>query len=663
MDRATLLRILQQTFSGEAARRYVAEITRYHRIQASPGYRAAATWLVATLQAQGIRADIESFPATETARFWSQPSFQEWECRHATLDWLREGGEERLCDFRAAPLSVIQRSTAVAGEFSVVDVGEGRPEDYEGRDVAGKLVLSRAPVRATYHRAVRRGGAAGILYDHIEPTAPGRNRVDLADARPYSSFWWAAGEPKSWGFVLTPRQGDALRAELAAGRPVRLRAIVDAAFYDGTLEVVYAVLPGQTHDAGAQGVLAIAHLCHPQGFANDNASGAACLMETAIALAHLLATDRLPPPRRDIHFLWVPEITGTYAWLAAHEDCIPNLIAGINLDMVGERQETTGSVLVLERPPEALASFAADLLEWLRDELITGPAGHGIRYPLLRYTTTPFGGGSDHIITSDPTVGIPTPMLIQWPDRFYHTTADTLEQVDPQSLARAGVLAGSYLYWLATAGPDEAVPLGWEMVARYEQRLVGEMQAAMARLMAPKPVAYATARQQLAARLAFRRERALAALASLTRLGARPDMVTTWQNDIRTITEHIAERCWRRLEELSAPAADPDPAATDETAFLVPRRLYRGPLTFMGMTAPATAPTADQTAWERLFAENPDWHNLRLLAEYWADGTHTLLDIARRIELETDRDPGPAVATYFRLLERAGLVELRSLSA
>jgi len=665
MDRASLVRILQQTFSGEAARRYVAEISRCHRIQASPGYRAAATWLAATLHAQGIQVDIESFPATETASFWCQPSFQEWECRHATLDWLREEGEERLCDFRASPLAVIQRSTSVAGEFTVVDVGEGRPEDYAGRDVAGKLVLSRASVQATYHRAIREGGAAGILYDHIEPTAPGRSRLDLPDARPYTSFWWAAGQPKSWGFVLTPRQGDALRAALAAGREVRLRAIIDAAFYDGAFEVVHAILPGRAANDGAQGVLGIAHLCHPQGFANDNASGAACLLETAIALAHLLATDRLPPPQRDIHLLWVPEMTGTYAWLAAHEDRIPNLIAGINLDMVGERQETTGSVLVLERPPEAMPSFAADLLEWLRDGLIEAhtSSGHAFGYPLFRYTTTPFGGGSDHIITSDPTVGIPTPMLIQWPDRFYHTTADTLDHVDPHSLARAGVLAGSYLYWLAAAGPAAAAQLGWEMVARYEQRLAGEMQAAVARLMALEPGAGAAGRQRLAARLAFHQERALAALASLALPGAHSDMITAWQEEIVAVTEHIAERCRRQLGSLSAPTTDPDPTPTDEMAFLVPRRLYRGPLMLMGMRAPTTAPTTDQAAWERLFAETPDWHRLRLLAEYWADGTHTVLDIARRIELETGRNPGPAVATYFRLLERAGLVELRSLSA
>ncbi|MCS7038990.1 MAG: DUF4910 domain-containing protein [Caldilineales bacterium] len=664
MQPSSLLSLLQATVSGEAARRYVAEIARHHRIQASPGYREAAAWLVDTLRNHGLRAAIESFPATPTASFWCQPSFQEWHCRHATLDWLREDGEERLCDFRASPLSIIQRSVAVTGEFTVVDVGEGRPEDYEGRDVAGKLVLSRAPVRETYRRAICERGAAGILYDHIEATAPGRSRVDLPDARPYTSFWWTAEPPGGWGFVLTPRQGDALRAALAAGQEVRLRAFINAAFYDGEFEVVHAVLPG-TGEAGVlapQGVLGIAHLCHPQGFANDNASGAACLLETAIALARLLATRRLPPPRRDIHFLWVPEMTGTYAWLAAHEDLIPNLMAGINLDMVGERQETTGSVLVLERPPEAIPSFAPDLLEWLRDTLPDEQTpGAPVRYPRFRYATHPFSGGSDHMITSDPTVGIPTPMLIQWPDRFYHTTADTLEHVDPQSLQRAGVLAGGYLYWLARADAAALQRLAWEMIARYEQRLAAESQAETQRLLDQGPDERCEGYRRLAERLAFRQERMLSAVARLILLEplAEPlgQTVLRCREEILAITARIGERCRYQLGVTDD--LPPQPAPTDENATLVPRRLYRGPLMLMGMTAPPTAPDADRAEWERLFAETQNWSGLRFLAEYWADGYRTLAEIARLMRLETGRDLSQAITAYFRLLERAGLVELR----
>ena len=233
-------------------------------------------------------------------------------------------------------------------------------------EVAGRLVLSRAPVRQTYQRAVVEGGAAGVLYDHITADAPGRSRIDLPDARQYSSFWWQRGDVKSWGFVLTPRQGDALRAVLGRGETVTLRAHIDAHFYDGEYEAVLATIPG----TGKGAVLGMAHLCHPQGFANDNASGAACLLETALTLRRLIQSGQLPPPARTIFFLWVPEMTGTYAWLSVHESLLPRIVAAINLDMVGEDQAATGSVLLLERPPEAMASFAPDLLEHLRDQTL-----------------------------------------------------------------------------------------------------------------------------------------------------------------------------------------------------------------------------------------------------------------------------------------------------
>jgi len=43
-------------------------------------------------------------------------------------------------------------------------------------------------------------------------------------------------------------------------------------------------------------------------------------------------------------------------------------------------------------------------------------------------------------------------MLIQWPDAYYHTSADTPDKVSPDSLGRNGALAAAYAYWLATPG-------------------------------------------------------------------------------------------------------------------------------------------------------------------------------------------------------------------
>lgn len=652
-----LIQMMQQAYEEEEARDHVAAIARHHRIQASPGFRDAAHWLAGVARQAGLQVTIERYPANATARFWTQPSFQEWRCAAAALDWLHPGGEERLCDFALDPLCLIQRSIAAAGAFEVIDLAAGSAEDYAGVDVAGKLVLSRAPVRQTYQQAVVERGAAGILYDQISGDAPGRNRQTLADARQYASFWWQAEETRAWGFVLTPRQGDRLRAALAAGEKVRLRAQISADFYDGEFETVAAAIPGSASGA----VLAIAHLCHPQGFANDNASGAACLLQTAITLQRLIAAGRLPPPQRTILFLWPPEMTGTCAWLQRHENDIPGIVAGVNLDMVGEDQEKTASVWLIERPPEAASSFAPDLLARLRAEILPEHpiAGREERYPLIRHAITGFSGGSDHIVTSDPAVGIPTPMLIQWPDRFYHTTADTLEMVDARALQRSGVLSGSYLYWLASAGPEDAVWLGWEMLAQFEQRLSREVQDEVTRLLTAAGAEQAAGWRRLQARQHYRQQRQNQALATLARLGGADLPWPVWQAAAAEIADRVLDRGRRQLPPLP-PAPEPEESAwTARARGVIPVRSYRGPVMDLASPYPPfPLPPADAQTWQQLHATIPGWRLLRLLAEFWADGRRSLAEIAQLIELETGQAVGPALETYFHLLEIPGLIRL-----
>ncbi len=648
----TLIDLLASAYDGAHAKKQVGEIIRYHRIQASPDFRAAAHWLAGQLQAAGIEATVESYPANHNTHFGVLPSFPEWHCRAATLDWLREEGSERLCDYRLSPVHVIQRSQAVSGEFAVVDVGAGGAEDYRGVDVEGKLVLSRASLTETYERAVVQGGAAGILVDDIGATAPGRNPIDLPDARQYTSFWWQAGQTPAWGFVLSPRQGWQIRQALQSGQSVTLRAYIDAESYDGAIEVVSAILPGYSEQA----VLATAHLCHPHGFANDNASGAACLLELATTLQRLLAAGDLPPLRHSIRFLWVPEMTGTYAWLDRHRDLVPHIIAGINLDMVGQKQESTGSVWVLEEPPAAAASFVPDLLEALRDLLLKRMAAHDrySRFPRLRYTRTPFSGGSDHMVTSDPAVGIPTPMLIQWPDRFYHTTADTMEHVDAQSLWLSGVLAGSYLLWLATAQGEEMRWLGWDMLARYEARLGRLLQDGVSEVLSETD---AGARKHAAARLAdrlrFAYDRCQAAMASLPH-GQDAPWQTALQTSFRTLQGRLAQQLAAHGIQ---PEAPPLEAWQEQARQRVPVRHYWGPLMDFVPSQPNWQLSAEDLAtWRELAQDVPHWRVLRAQAEYWVDGRRSLAEIAHLLELETGQAVGPSLERYFDILARVGLL-------
>ena len=321
--------LIRAAYRGEMAHRHVTAISGFHRIQASPGYRAAAHYVAEQLSDAGLQVNVLGYPADDATRFWQSPSFLEWSCEAATLHLLPPDGERPqdkaahptlLCDFGVTPISLIQRSISVEGEFEVVAPrGKGglEPADYEGLDVAGKVVLTNKPVGQVTAVAVRQLGAAGILFDGMQ--AGGRTDLDLPDALQYTSFWWAGqAEPDAWGFVISPRQGRVLRERLEKGETLRVRASIDSELYPGAIEVVEALLPGDEMADGEE-ILLVSHLCHPQPGAHDNASGAAALLEAAVTLARLISDGRLPAPRRGIRFIWPPEMTGTFAYLAGEK--------------------------------------------------------------------------------------------------------------------------------------------------------------------------------------------------------------------------------------------------------------------------------------------------------------------------------------------------------
>ncbi|MFV9507101.1 MAG: DUF4910 domain-containing protein [Oscillochloridaceae bacterium umkhey_bin13] len=648
-----LLTTVGREVSGEAAKALVARICHWHRIQASPMYREAATWVHTTLRGFGLDATLESFPVAEGRWAWGEPLFQEWHCDEGWLDLLlADGTTERLADYRAIPLSLMPRSAAAEGEFGLVVVDGGdRIEDYAGLEVRGKLVLTRIAPLAVHAVAVEQLGAAGIIFDGMRSIPAICPPGDLPDAIQYASWWWWGGETRCFGFALSPRTGARLRRRAvraaAQGRTLKLRARVRSQFSDGAIEAVSALIPGTSDEE----VLLIAHLCHPAPCANDNASGAAAALEVARALHDLIAAGRLPRPRRSIRFLWVPEMTGTYLYLAAHEGRIARTIAGLNLDMVGADQACCGSVSVAVHPPDSLPSFVGAVLEALREAEhapVHSFQGRGDP-PLHRHGSSHFSNGSDHYILADPSVGIPTPLIIEWPDRFYHTTADTLENVSPVTLQRNMTVAGAYLALLANAGPNEAAWLAGELHSRLIIRLTRELQSATTAALGgatPHGAPWAD-------RLAYRLERHALALASLRRLDPLFDPAplieaTQAQAKLLWAQAHPILHHWHASERREfAP----------EHATLVPRRRYRGPVgprPHMGRL-----PNSERGAAEASLRTHPDFDGLIAdLALFWADGQRNLATILDLVELETDVREPEALLAYFQLLARLELMDL-----
>ncbi len=673
-----IVKAVTEEYSGLRAKSYVAEIIQYHRIQASPGYRAAAELCHQRLTEFGVAAEVLAFPATEDTSYWGIPLFQEWSCSSATL-YLVDPPEKacKLADYSEVKCSLIQRSIPVAErEFEVVLLEHGEDEsEYRGLDLRDKVVLTKGDLDRVRELAVDRHGAAGILFDGMGDIPPVRQRIDMADVRQYKAFWWRRPDQKKcFGFVLSPRSGDELRA-LIKGRArkgqgaVRVRAEVDSRLYDGHIEVVSGLIAGQSDEE----VLVVAHLCHPQPSANDNASGSAAVLELARTVQHLIDRGKLPPPRRSIRMLLVPEMTGTYAYLASREGELSRCVAGINLDMVGQNQNLCGSVFVVEHTPASLPSFAANLLERLRQEWIhdaTNPAATA-SYPLFRYTATPFSGGSDHFILSDPAVGIPTPMLIQWPDKYWHTSEDTLDKVDPDMLGVAGGLAASYAYFVANAGAREAHWLGLEMLARFRARLAQTVQDALTEALATEqPDELAAAGMKLERKIDFMASREREAIKSLSRLDSGQERTL---GDLRAEVQSAARSAWETAQKTldgqaqhlglaGMPAwAPPQPDEWDQWAkTTVPARVYRGPVTpFFYMHRLSEADREKAYGW--LKEHRDAYRAASVLANYWADGARTVADIADLVEMETGQRNVELLVRHFRLLGQLGLMTLQNI--
>ncbi len=460
-----MLEAVRREASGARALHDVVSLARFHRIQASPGYDAAAEWLEGALRDAGLTPERTLVPADGHTRYGGFPMPEGWRCRHARAALHGAGGHEPLADFAAAPLSIVQRSDRAHGRFPLVVLPS--LDALAHTDVRGKAVLVSGLVQLAHERAVVSHGAAGLVYDGRRLLPPVRTDEHDRDSLAYTSFWWLADRPRGWGVVVSPARGQELRERLAGGEALTVQIDFDCERYVGHIPIVSAAIPG-----GLPGeVLLTSHLCHPQPGANDNASGSAATLESARVLAALVAKGDLAEPRRTLRFLWMPEFTGTYAWQALHPDRAARTVAALNLDMVGERQEDCGSTLRLELAPYFMGSFADELVArilsasqaWKED------APSAPRTSLARIADAPYSGGSDHALWLDPSSGVPCPMLIQWPDRYYHSNYDTPDRCDPESLALAVRAAATYAAFVAGAGAEE---LDWllQLVTRGARR-------------------------------------------------------------------------------------------------------------------------------------------------------------------------------------------------
>jgi len=245
----------------------------------------------------------------------------------------------------------------------------------------------------------------------VSYSTPIRRRMPLAELRPhlfslpghpdwvpYRTAYWTP----SWGFCLSHRRLETLPDG-------DYEVCIDSTLAPGALTYGELLVPGESADE----ILISCHACHPS-LANDNLSGIALAVELA-------RRARRSPRSLSYRFLFIPGTIGSIAWLARNEAEVGRIKHGLVLSCVGDRGPVTYKKS--RRGAAPIDRAAAHVLN---------QAGLGGRVREF----VPYG--YDERQYCSPGFDLPVGCFTRTPNgEFpeYHTSADNLDFVTPESLA------------------------------------------------------------------------------------------------------------------------------------------------------------------------------------------------------------------------------------
>jgi hypothetical protein len=460
--------------SGERAYHNVLDLVPYQFVRPPSEYEGhfrEAEAVARLAKEYGFsNVTIEDFPTGQT---W-QPTVGEL--------WITTPRVEKIYDLHDIPESVAATNASADLTGELVSVGQGTAEDFQGKDVKGKFVLSLAPsgLSGIYNRAIA-AGAIGVL--GISAIGPGDRAVDYPNEIVSTTV---NAQPNTTAWALAPKKARALETLLNRGQTVTIHSINKTAQVPNKQEIVHAEIPGDgstTQEVAIGGHLFEGYI--KQG-ANDDNSGCALTLEVGRTFIKLIKEGKLPRPKRTINFQWVQEISGTRAWLDAHPEKAKVIIGDLNFDMEAIRLTLSRSYWIMQRTPDTFPSYINDIGQSMM-EYVSELTRERVRYRANGYQpvfniTAPNGsddafyikidqhyGSSDHVTYMQ--YGIPAVMFITWPDMWYHSSQDTPDKQDPTQYKRAAIVATGALAVVSTGGDDMAQRVTGENLSRGSERM------------------------------------------------------------------------------------------------------------------------------------------------------------------------------------------------
>ena len=209
---------------------------------------------------------------------------------------------------------------------------------------------------------------------------------------------------EDWGFCLTHNQ-------LLGLKDQEYEVCIDSSLENGSLTFGECYLAGRSTDE----ILISCHACHPS-LANDNLSG----LVVATFLARLLSTKERHYSYR---FLFIPGTIGAITWLSRNREAAGRIRHGLVLTSIGDRGPFHYKK---SRRENAEVDRAAE---------------HILRHATPTATILPFAPvGYDERQYCSPGFDLPVGCLMRsvwgtFPE--YHTSADNLDFISPESLAES----------------------------------------------------------------------------------------------------------------------------------------------------------------------------------------------------------------------------------
>lgn len=394
--------------SPELVLKNISEIAEFHRIQGSRELVESVKFIKEKLDSFGVENELlmDSYDGKTWHGTLASPIA--WNPIRGELSY---NGKALTTD--ESPLLIMAHSPG--GEVRAEVLPIFREEDWN--EAEGKVVITNKDWRNSYRKANEAGAKAFIAY-----------REGTGEFYPYIGLFLTK-EDLEWARIPALAVPESVAKEMVSkslrgGLEVSLSVHVETPSRED-LPMLYAKVGEPPY------VVFSAHICHPKPGANDNASGSAMLIE----LARKLSEAYRGAFRFGFAFLWVPEYHGTQAFFERAKP--EEYYANINLDMVAGSPDRSGSTLMLVRTPLSRFSVVSGLLEhFLWSFNRKGKSFSGSEIPAIAFKAYPYEMGSDHDVFNF--FGIPGTMPITWPDRFYHSSGDTLEKVSLETISIIG---------------------------------------------------------------------------------------------------------------------------------------------------------------------------------------------------------------------------------